>query len=363
MASTLVAAGIRLDIAYLVKRPGLDADLRTAGAALHPIRERGRLGQARSLRRLIRHLRPDLVHTTLAEADVVGRVAARLERVPCVSSLVNAQYGPEHFQDPNVSGWKLRGWQLADALTARTVCRFHAVSDDVARVMARRLAIPRSEIDVVPRGRDSARFGLPTPARRSSVRERLGLDGDEVLLAVGRQEYQKGYDVLLDAVAKLQPARPSLRLLIAGRPGNATTTIERRIQAMGGLHETVRLLGHRTDVPELLSGADVFVLSSRREGSPGALIEAMATGVPSVASDLDSVRELAGNPPTIRLVPTNDPCALSGEIERLLSSPRSSAALGMRARERFLAHYTLDSMTSGMIAFYERTLAMPSRTG
>jgi len=358
MAPTLIAAGIRLDVAFLLERPGLDADLLAAGAALHRIGGRGRLGQVRALRRLIRRLRPDLVHTTLAEADVVGRVAARLERIPCVSSLVNAQYGPEHFQDPDVSRWKLRGWQLADALTARTVRRFHAVSGDVARVMARRLAVPRSKIDIVPRGRDSAGFGLSTPARRTAIREQLGLDGDEVLLAVGRQEYQKGYDVLLDAVAKLRPVRSTLRVLIAGRPGNATTTIEDRIQATGGLHETVRLLGHRTDVPELLSAADLFVLSSRREGSPGALIEAMAMGVPSVASDLDSVREVAGTPPTVRLVPTEDSTALSEEIEKLLSSPRRSAALGMRARERFLAHYTLDSMTSGMIAFYERTMTM-----
>jgi glycosyltransferase involved in cell wall biosynthesis len=361
MAPPLIAAGVDLHVAYLVERAGLDADLRAAGAELHRVRGRRRFDQARSFRRLIRRIEPDLVHTTLTEADVIGRVAAGLERVPCVSSLVNVQYGPESFADPNVARWKLRGWQLADALSARTVSRFHAVSQDVAEVMAKRLAIPRSKIDVVPRGRDPSQLGSPTPGRRASIRARLGLAGDEVLLAIGRQEFQKGFDVLLEAVGRIRRSRSGscLRLLIAGRQGSETATMDRSIQQLG-LTETVRLLGHRSDVPELLCGSDVFILPSRREGSPGALIEAMAMGVPSVASDLVSVREVAGCPPVVRLVPPEDPDALAREVESVLSSPHRSASLGARARERFLGHYTLESMSSGMLAFYERSLAESS---
>ena len=133
MAPPLIAAGVDLHVAYLVERAGLDADLRAAGAELHRVRGRRRFDQARSFRQLIRRIEPDLVHTTLTEADVIGRVAAGLERVPCVSSLVNVQYGPESLADPNVARWRLRGWQLADALSARTVSRFHAASRSRAR--------------------------------------------------------------------------------------------------------------------------------------------------------------------------------------------------------------------------------------
>jgi glycosyltransferase involved in cell wall biosynthesis len=181
-----------------------------------------------------------------------------------------------------------------------------------------------------------------------------------VLLAIGRQEFQKGFDVLLEAVERIRRSRSGLRLVIAGRQGSETAAIERSIQRLG-LTETVRLLGHRSDVADLLCGSDVFILPSRREGSPGALIEAMAMGVPSVASDLGSVREVAGRPPVVRLVPPEDPDVLALEVERVLSSPRRSASLGARARARFLGHYTLDSMSNGMLAFYERTVAECSR--
>lgn len=128
---------------------------------------------------------------------------------------------------------------------------------------------------MVPRGRDSAVLGRRTPARRAAARLALGYDDSVLLLAVARHEYQKGLDVLLEGLPAVLAAQPGVVLLVAGRPGNQTAELE-ATTARHRLGGSVRLLGTRSDVPELLCAADVFVLASRREGFPGAVLEAIA---------------------------------------------------------------------------------------
>jgi glycosyltransferase involved in cell wall biosynthesis len=309
----------------------------------------------RRLRRLIRELRPDLIHTSLAEADLLGRIAGRLEHVPVVSSLVNVQYGPEHLQDPHVVGWKLRMWQVADIATARFVRRFHAVSEDVADVMAKRLMVSRRLIDVVPRGRDPDALGPPSSRRRALARDLLGIGNDELILAIGRQAHQKGFDILIESLADLSHSRPRVQLWIAGAPGAESHALTAQITRLN-LSASVRLLGHRDDIPDLLAAADVFVLPSRREGSPGALIEAMAMSVACVASDVNTVREVAGSPPVVRLVPPGSPSLLATAVGELLADPRGARELGSRARDRFLDRYTVGRSAEELTSFYRHAL-------
>nr|MDJ0953260.1 glycosyltransferase [Acidimicrobiia bacterium] len=291
----LTASGVEVHVAYLVERSGVGPELEAAGAVLHSlVGTGGRFGWLRRTRALIRKLRPDLVHTTLFEADIIGRTAAWSLRVPVVSSIVTEAYGPEHVDNPEYRAWKVRAAQAADAVTARMVRRFHAVSSSSAEVMAKRLRIPPGKIDVIPRGRDVAKLGERTPERRARVRASLGLTEDEpMVLAAARHFHSKGLDVLACAFPAVVDRFPSARLIIAGRNGPATPDIERIVQD-GGVAEATEFLGYRNDVPDLMCAADVFALPSRVEGSPGALIEAMALCVPAVASDIPSVRELVG---------------------------------------------------------------------
>src|SRR5690606_11704260 len=205
LAPHLVAEGVDLHVAYLVERDDLRPALERAGVTVTslatPDGRRHRRSWYRRLRRLVAALAPDLVHTTLFEADLAGRRAAAHEGVPCASSLVNSTYDPGQARRERVSPLKLRAAQAADVLTARHVARFHAVTDHVARVMSRRLLVPRSRIEVIPRGRDPEVLGRRDPARARAVRARLGVpDGAPLLVAVGRQEPQKGLDVLLQAL-------------------------------------------------------------------------------------------------------------------------------------------------------------------
>lgn len=353
--------GVSLEVAYLHERPGLRDELEAAGGmAISLAGVGGRLGWIQRARRLVLERRPDLIHTTLFEADIAGRVAGWLTRVPIVSSLVNVSYGPEQLTAPQLAPWKVRCAQLLDAGTARQVARFHAVSGHIAEVMALRLRIPPGKIDVVPRGRDPRRLGTRAVDRRARARASIGVGVDTpLILAVARQEQQKGLDVLLEAVPRVLRHITSARVMIAGREGSQTPVL-RSLVAQLGLRNSVTFLGARSDVPELLCGADAFVLPSRWEGMPGALLEAMALEVPIVASDLPTVREAVGDGEIARLVSPGDPHALASAIVATLADPAGSRAMARRARARFLDQFTIERVADQMVEFYERALGVSS---
>jgi glycosyltransferase involved in cell wall biosynthesis len=347
--------GIELHVVVLFDRPGLQDELRDAGASLSSIggSAKSRPTRVRQLSTLMRERRPDLVHTTLFEADVTGRVAAAIARIPCVSSLVNEAYGPEHAAEPGVRTSRLRLAQAVDAATARLTTRLHAVSEQVATVMAARLRYPRDRITVVPRGRDPRVLGRRTPERRASVRSALGLHPDDVaIIAVGRQEPQKAFEVLVEAFARVRAHRPSARLLLVGRDGAGTPAIDAAVRKFDVERAVVRL-GERADVPDLLCAADVFAMTSRREGMPGAVIEAMALEVPVVASDLPQVREVTGDRGAL-LAPVDDVEAFADRIGAVVVDADVAAARAAAAYERFLRHFTVEETARQMAAFYEQ---------
>lgn len=357
LTPSLIERGIEMHVAYLVDRPGVGSELVEGGAILHPlVGGGGRPGAARRAFTLMRRIRPDLVHTTLYTADVIGRTAAWLLRIPVVSSIVTESYGPEHIHNPEYSAWKVRAAYAVDAATARFVDRFHAVSENSAAVMAQRLRIPLDRIEVIPRGRDPERLGVRTEERRRAVRDALGIDEDvPVVLAVARHYHMKGLDLVMRAFPAVRDAVPGARFLVAGRDGPATSELLRMMDA-AGIADAVSLLGYRSDVPDLMSGCDVFVLPSRTEGSPGVLIEAMALEAPTVASDIPSVREIAGgDQQSLILAPVAATDAFAEAITKLLSDRELAATLAAAGRERFLERYTMAAVAEATVRLYERS--------
>jgi glycosyltransferase involved in cell wall biosynthesis len=362
MAPHYARAGIGLEVAYLRDEPGVQPELEAAGAGLLSLEgSGGRLGWVRRARRLILARRPDLVHTTLFESDVAGRLGATLAGVPVVSSLVNIAYGSDQAAAPGLRRWKVRGAQLLDAATASRVARFHANATHVADVMARRLWVPRERMEVIPRGRDPEVLGRRGPARRARVRAGLGVaDGTSLLLAVARHEHQKGLDVLLAAMPRVLAQAPGARLLVAGRDGNQTPRLL-AAAAEAGLDGAATFLGAREDVADLLCAADLVVIPSRWEGLSNVLIEAMAMEAPVVASDLPTLHDAVADGDTARLVPPGDPDRLAAAIVAALADPAAAAARADRAHQRFLARFTIDRVVDQMGAFYERALAAAGR--
>lgn len=358
MAPHLTAGGVQLEVATLHQRPGLQDELVGFGVPLHSLAGRGgRVGWAGRAARLIRARRPDLVHTTLFEADLAGRVAAMLCRTRVVSSLVNVAYGPEQQVSSGIGAVKLGAARLADAASARPVIRFHAVSRHVGDVMAQRLHLRRSRVEVVPRGRDPELLGSRTAARRAAARAGLGVGDELVVLAAARHEPQKGLDTLVQAVPHVLGRQPSARFLIAGRAGTQTPRLEALADDLG-VRSAVAFLGPRADIYDLLCAADVFAFPTRWEGMPGAILEAMALEAPIVASDVPPVREAVTDGASARLVPVDQPAALAEAIVATLADPAGTAERTARAHADFHARFTIGRAADGMLSFYDHALSV-----
>jgi len=358
VAPHLVEAGVKLDVAYLHERPGLHDQLRSAGASVVHVGGSGRIEWARRATRMVRERRPDLVHTTLFEADIAGRIGARIARVPVVSSLVNEAYSERQFADPSVSNTRLRGAQACDRLTGRWVARWHAVSHAVAEPMAARLRIPRSRIEVIHRGRDERLLGERTIERAEAARASLVVEsGTPLVLAAARHEYQKGLDLLIRSWPAVLQQVPDARLFVAGREGNQTIDLQALIES-NGVSDSVTLLGARNDVAELLCAANVLVSPSRWEGINGTVLEAMALEAPVVATDIAPVREIAGGGDICASVPLEDPAALAHGIVETLGSRDLAAGRARRGRARFLSEFTIGAVAQRTLDFYSRVLEM-----
>ena len=354
MAPLLIAGSVDLEVGYFIERPGVHAQLREAGARVTCIgNEGGRRGRVMRVRALVNERRPNLVHTTLFEADVAGRLGARLARTPVVTSLVSVSYGSEHGGGQDL-GWRLHAAHAVDAATAQLARRFHANSELVAQTMSRRLVIPRKRIDVVHRGRDANALGRRTADRCAATRAALGIGDAPMVLAVGRQEAPKGLDVLLRCVPALRAATPTARVLVAGRPGGHSPELQRIVSTLR-IGDAVTFLDHRDDVADLLAAADVLAFPSRREGLPGTVIEALALECPVVASDLSNIREVVGDC-AAGLVPVDDHQALAIALADALSGSGRIAALAATGRQRFLDYFTIEQSVAGMLAFYELAL-------
>lgn len=355
LAPHLINEGIDLQVAYLVEQSDLRRQIEEAGVPVRSLADE-RNSRRRWLARtvdLIRELRPDIVHTTLFEADLAGRRAAARMRVPSVSSLVNTAYGRTESRRGGPNMLRVRAAQAADAATARHVARFHAVTAHVAAVMGRRLCVPARKIDVIPRGRDPKLLGRRTAERRAVSRRRLGVPDDApLILSVGRQEPQKGQDVLLRALPSVLTQHPTLRVLVAGREGRASASLRMLVDTLG-LAGTVTLLGMRDDVADLLAAADVFAFPSLWEGAGGTLLEAMALECPIVTSRLLTLQDTV-DASTAELVSPGDPDDLARGLLAVLADQQSARMRADQAHERFERDFTVQASARELRHLYSR---------
>lgn len=361
VAPHLQSSGVDFHVAFFRGHStATSAVLMEAGVTLHPVAaQETRPGRVQAVRALCADIQPDLVHTTLFESDIAGRIGGRLARVPVVSSLVNEMYGKEQ-RSAGLRTTRILLARATDAATSRLVTRFHAISNTVADVMSRRLWIPRSKIDVVYRGRDPQRLGVRSPERRALCRQQLGLGDDTpVVLSVARQEPQKNLDTLWRAFAQVHAKLPAARLLHAGREGSHTKTL-RAIKDEFSLGDAVIELGVRSDVPDLLAAADVLAFPSRWEGLGGTILEAMALECPIVCSDIPVFHEALADSPSAIFVDPSDSSRLAGALINVLDSPWNPRITAV-ARARFLDQFTIERCAQATVEFYERALEANGR--
>jgi glycosyltransferase involved in cell wall biosynthesis len=349
----LASRGIRTSIVTVVADDKvLEKRLCSLDITRIKLRRRDPLRMMLELRDIICSEQPDLLHTTLLFSNLAGRIAARTISIPVVTTLPNEDYGPEHRANSRYGAWMVRGAHAADLVTVPLTTRFHAISEDVARVMSRRLWIRKDRIQVVYRGRDPAGLGVPTPDRRLRTRSALSVGATTPLvLSVGRLDRQKGIETTIKAFRALIARVPDAVLLIAGRPGNADAVV----QAEARRTPAVRLLGHRTDVPDLMCAADVLSFPSRWEGLGGTLIEAMALRLGVVASGIPPIAETIGDVgwPLVR---PDDGLALAEGLVSVLEGGAVNEARKDAGQRRFHKFFTADAASNGMADLYRDVL-------
>ena len=278
------------------------------------------------LYRLFRRERPHIVHTHAWGTLLEGLIAARLARVPIV---VHGEHGTLQLHPRQ---------RLCQRLAWSRVDRLLSVSSRLAERMARDVKFPLSSIQTIRNGVDLARFaGLPD---RAAARRALGLPADSIVVgAVGRLVPVKDHAGLLEAIAVL--GRTGLRpLVVIAGDGPLRGELDDRATALG-ISNQVRLLGHRQDIETVLAAFDVFTLPSRSEGLSNTILEAMAAGLPVVATQVGGADEMVEDEKTGVLIPPSSPQALAAALRRMLSDPARRETMGRAGRARVEREFAL----------------------
>jgi glycosyltransferase involved in cell wall biosynthesis len=235
-----------------------------------------------------------------------------------------------------------------------------AVSDEVRRYCIEIDHIRPNNVQTVYNG---VELRPPCLEDRSVVRERLGIGGfREIVLTIGNIRKIKGIDIFLRAAAQTCKMRPSTLFLIVGdnhEPAHFSELEELVVEL--GISKNVRFYGPSEDVASLLASADVFCLPSRSEGFSNALIEAMAAGIPCIASRVGGNAEAIEDGSNGVLVPSEDPTSLSSAISGLLNDPIRAQALGKRAINTVRSRFTHAAMMTQMTGIYETLVAKAGR--
>jgi len=313
--------------------------------------------------RLFQHFRserPDLIHCVLPNASYACRVVGPLIRSPVVESLVNISHEPVRAIDnPNVTAFKLKVHAFVDRFTMRHFAAYHAVGRSVAQSWHRTVGLPLEKIRVIPRGVPAQLVDGSFGGLDESALSEIGVPKEAfVLLAVGRQEPQKGHRYIIEAMPSILADVPTAHLLIAGREGHSTGQLRGLIDRLG-LDRRVHLLGSRTDVGSLLDRCDVFVFPSLFEGNGGnALIEAMAAGCSVVTTNAPPMSEVAIDSSMAILCKPRSPSSIAAATVALQRDPSLRADLGNAARKRIAEMLTPGEVARQTEVWYIEVLAL-----
>jgi glycosyltransferase involved in cell wall biosynthesis len=301
------------------------------------------------LYRLMRRERPHVVHTHTAKAGFVGRIAARLARVPVVLHTFHGHVFHGYF-----SPAKTRLFLLIERLGARLSTRIITISPRLREEIAQFGVTGRERIEVIPLGFELESFASQ-PRGTGDFRRSLGLPMDAKLVgAVGRLVPIKNIPLLLEAAATARQEDPDIRVVLVG-DGELRGELEAGAEALG-LGQAVTFAGWRRDLASVYADLDAVVISSHNEGTPASLIEAMATGCPVIATRVGGVPDLIVDGETGRLVPPGDREALATSLLALFREPERTARMADLARGRVLERHQATRLVADVDRLYRELL-------
>ncbi|PWA04853.1 glycosyltransferase family 4 protein [Flavobacterium psychrotolerans] len=314
--------------------------------------QKGFWEKRKALQKIIAEFKPDVVHSVLFNANLMVRTIRLFDgSFMHLESLVNHTYSANRLKEPGVTKYKLEIYRWLDIITSFLgTDHFHPNGFSVAEHYQKKLHISPKKMTVVQRGRKADRYEV-APLLKSE----FGIDENQlVLINVARQEYQKGQDVLLDAMALLpQSVLDKIHLLIVGREGKATSLLQQQV-LKNKINTNVTFLGHRTDIPALLNMSDVFVFPSRFEGLPGVLIEAEASGLPIICTHLSMMLEVVEANQNALTFEINNATQLAEAIAQLVTDATLRERFAKKSKEIFIENFQIESVNKKMFDLYQK---------
>lgn len=341
------------DMRYLLPETGVD--VRHVESLRRPISPLDDLRALRAILRILAETQPAIVHTHMAKAGLLGRIATAIHNRTTgrkrPARIIHTYHG--HVLDGYFKPWQSATFIRLERMLARVSDALIAISPRVRDELADDYRIgPRSQFHVVPLGFDLTALGAIDDAARATARRTLTIPNDAPVVAtVGRLTAIKNHELFLDAASIVARRIPAALFLIVG-DGERRAELEARVRDTG-LSERVRFLGWRRDLVNVYGATDVFVLTSRNEGTPVALIEAMAAGVPGVSTAVGGVPDVITGKEVGRVVDRATPEAIAAAIEELVTSPETRRTIGARARESVLGRYSHERLVHDIVSLYD----------
>jgi glycosyltransferase involved in cell wall biosynthesis len=311
------------------------------------------------LYRLFRRLNPDIVHTHNPKPGLYGRVAARAAGVPGIVNTVHGLYASPEDR----AARRALVYALERAASLCSGAELVQNPEDF-RVLAR-LGVPREKLVLLGNGVELQRF---RPAAGEQVRRQaradLGVAADAVVVGtVARLVWQKGFHELFEAAELLRQTLPDvIFVVVGGTDADKADAISSDQLAAAGRRGHIVFAGNRDDMEHVYPGFDLFVLPSHREGFPRSAMEAAASGLPVIATDIRGCRQVVSHRQSGLLVPLHDPVRLAAAIEELVRDPVLRRQMGAAGRRKAEAEFDDRGVVTTSLQAYERVLAATSST-
>jgi glycosyltransferase involved in cell wall biosynthesis len=337
------------DMGYLASQKGIDPLIIPGlGRELSPLWD---AQTTFKLARILRRQRPHIVETHTAKAGAVGRLAARLAGVPVVIHVFHGHVFHSYFGPAKTELFINIERGLA-RLTDRIITISPAQRRDVVDVY--RIAPPERVI-TIPLGLDLGPFEPARQSCRGQFRSSLGISPDIPLIGfVGRLTAVKNPRQFIEVAGRVIRESPQARFVFVG-DGELRPALEEQVGALG-LAQTVIFTGWQANMPAVYSDLDLLVLTSLNEGTPVTVIEALATGVPVVASEVGGVPDVVTHQETGLLVPSGDAEATAQAILQFLRAPERAQRLALAGQRVVLGRFDLRRLVNDMDALYHALL-------
>lgn len=299
------------------------------------------------LLRVVKRFKPDIVHTWLYHADLLGGLAARLAGINAVCWGIRSSN-----LDPDKTHWSTRAVRRVCAVLSHVIPQRIFLNSETASRIHVELGYAAGKMVVVPNGFDLFRF-KPDEGARLRIRAGLGCADDTLLVGmIGRFDPLKNHAGFFSAMAIVHRCLPQVHLVLAGKGVDRDNEELMRSIEGAGLVENTHLLGSRDDMPELMAALDVLACPSHAEAFPNVVGEAMASGVPCVATDVGDCAYIIGD--TGQVVPAGDMAGFAPGVAAMLKlSPAERASLGRRARERVASEFEIGRVVRRYQELYE----------